>query len=607
MRQSTGILERLRQADKPPSTQARAMKPMDLVTRDIIILGILMFIFIVNCVVGFVFLEEDAFIDFRYAVNLVDGNGFVFNTSEEPVEGYSNFLWLIILYIFHGAGSDLVATGRIIGIMLGIGTMYMSYLAVRDITKRNGMLNLLPPAMIAFSPPLIYWYQGGLEPALFSFLIMTLVHLHFRESEDIPRFPLSGIICFLLAITRPEGIIFFVLFIILKFRPAMKDDTKLRAYIMWFFLCFIPLLVFIAFRYATFHALLPNTYYAKVNYSHSEALRIGWIYTLGFFSDSRAWIWMLPFIGVLARVRGSDFWRNLLPLFIFGVYVLFVLYVGGDFHIYFRFFAPLLPLLFIMCTAGLWQIWEAVNSSGNVKFAKVFVFVLALLAIFVSSVYHRSPAWRDLNQVSPMDRSTLSYRYQELIKDPSQFNIRLNKWFKPPGDILAVTGKWLAEEYPPETRLATEQCGKVPYYTGFHTYDLLGLNDKETARIIHYKRSFDEYLQAFVAADADIVLLYYADDRFVDQLHIGRLVESREFQSAYEMVKVLDFEYVYSLDKQYKRPRRMLLFERRGEAVDIETPMKTSGMIETFLNPIETEEEETGETRETVVNFVVEL
>jgi hypothetical protein len=643
MKRSKDIFERLKQAREPQSTPTRdsstPRKPMEMGTWIIIILGLLMLVFLFNCVVGFVFLEEDAFIDFRYSQNLADGKGFVFNTGEKPVEGYSNFLWLVIIYMFQNAGSDPVAIARVLGILLGVATMYFSFLAMRGITGREGALNLLPPAMIAFSPPLIYWYQGGLETALFSFLIVVLLHLHLKENE-IPRgVPLSGFICLLLALTRPEGIIFFVLFVILKLRPALADDNKLRTYIMWFFMCFIPLLLFVAFRYATFHALLPNTYYAKVNYSIPDAIRIGGIYTLGFLSDSRAWFWLIPFLGVLARLRGVNLWRNFLPLIMVLTYVLFVLYVGGDFHIHFRFFAPLLPLLFIMCALGIREIIDGMNESGKAGLAKIAALILALLVIVVSSDFYRSPAWRDINQVSFMDRSMLSYRYQVLIKDPGQFNVMLDSWFKPPGDILDKTGKWLADNYPPETRLATDQCGKIPFYTGFYTYDLLGLNSVETARIIHYKQSFDQYLEAFNAADADIVVLYYDENGFVDKQHVGALVESREFQANYELVKILEFEYIYKLDKEYSRPRQMLLFERRSRPVEIDEaqpvsdeeseieaapdtdgPLKIDAWIEQFRalptsQPVEGEEEETEgeetvvtqETQGNVVTFVVEL
>ena len=39
---------------------------------------------------------DDAFISFRYARNLLDGHGLVWNPGER-VEGYTNFLWTILL------------------------------------------------------------------------------------------------------------------------------------------------------------------------------------------------------------------------------------------------------------------------------------------------------------------------------------------------------------------------------------------------------------------------------------------------------------------------------------------------------------------------------
>src|SRR5690606_38133881 len=40
-------------------------------------------------------LSDDAFISFRYAQNLVEGHGLVYNPGER-VEGYTNFLWTVL-------------------------------------------------------------------------------------------------------------------------------------------------------------------------------------------------------------------------------------------------------------------------------------------------------------------------------------------------------------------------------------------------------------------------------------------------------------------------------------------------------------------------------
>ena len=42
------------------------------------------------------FVQDDAYISFRYARNLADGLGLVWNAGER-VEGYTNFLWTLML------------------------------------------------------------------------------------------------------------------------------------------------------------------------------------------------------------------------------------------------------------------------------------------------------------------------------------------------------------------------------------------------------------------------------------------------------------------------------------------------------------------------------
>lgn len=41
------------------------------------------------------FIQDYAFISFRYAYNLAHGQGLVWN-SDDSIEGYTNFLWLLM-------------------------------------------------------------------------------------------------------------------------------------------------------------------------------------------------------------------------------------------------------------------------------------------------------------------------------------------------------------------------------------------------------------------------------------------------------------------------------------------------------------------------------
>ena len=53
-------------------------------------------------------LSDDAFISWRYAQNLVAGNGLVYNPGER-VEGYTNFLWTVLLALCQALGLDMEA------------------------------------------------------------------------------------------------------------------------------------------------------------------------------------------------------------------------------------------------------------------------------------------------------------------------------------------------------------------------------------------------------------------------------------------------------------------------------------------------------------------
>ena len=63
----------------------------------------------------FNFVTDDAFISFVYSRNLAEHGKLVFNLGEHPVEGYTNFLWTVLLGRVHEGGRrprDHVARAR---------------------------------------------------------------------------------------------------------------------------------------------------------------------------------------------------------------------------------------------------------------------------------------------------------------------------------------------------------------------------------------------------------------------------------------------------------------------------------------------------------------
>jgi arabinofuranosyltransferase len=76
------------------------------------------------------FIQDDAFISFRYAENLVRGEGLVWNQGER-VEGYSNFLWTILIAGGMKLGFEPVLLSQVLGVALYAFTLSCSFLLAR--------------------------------------------------------------------------------------------------------------------------------------------------------------------------------------------------------------------------------------------------------------------------------------------------------------------------------------------------------------------------------------------------------------------------------------------------------------------------------------------
>jgi len=97
--------------------------------------------------------QEDAFISFRYASNLIQGHGLVYNVGER-VEGYTNFLWTLLLAGGMALGADPVPLSR----FLGIGFALVLLLTVFVVGRRRDRGHGVTGGLVAASP---------LRPSLF--------------------------------------------------------------------------------------------------------------------------------------------------------------------------------------------------------------------------------------------------------------------------------------------------------------------------------------------------------------------------------------------------------------------------------------------------------
>jgi len=103
--------------------------------------------------------HDDAYIVLRYAKNILAGNGLVWNVGER-VEGYSSFLWLILISFLGYGNVDLVLASKVLGIVFALGTLIISIVFGKQ-ELPIGVLLLSTNSCFAL------WAVGGLETVAF--------------------------------------------------------------------------------------------------------------------------------------------------------------------------------------------------------------------------------------------------------------------------------------------------------------------------------------------------------------------------------------------------------------------------------------------------------
>src|SRR5690349_16831827 len=151
----------------------------------------------------FNFVTDDAFISFVYSRNLAKHGQLVFNLGER-VEGYTNFLWTVLLAGFLKLGLPAEIMSRVLGAGFAIGTLAVVVRMARKIAG-DSPWNLVAPLLLAGCGGFACWSSGGLETALFTFLVTLGFALHLEDRS------VAAIAFALAAMTRPEGNLFFAL------------------------------------------------------------------------------------------------------------------------------------------------------------------------------------------------------------------------------------------------------------------------------------------------------------------------------------------------------------------------------------------------------------
>ncbi|MDF1536445.1 MAG: hypothetical protein P1S46_08105 [bacterium] len=405
------------------------------------------------------FFMDDAFISFRYAANLVHGHGLVWNPGELPVEGYSNFLWVLIMSVPIRLGADPVLFSMVLGILLFTMALAAQYQLVTLVTGE-------PWAGVAGVLALggLYTFRafatGGLETMLQTFLLLFSVWLAAEVSarRDLrnSKLLLLSLVVGAAFLTRMDSaliaalLLTWIAWLLIRYRTE-KRWTGFIALISPLFLISIS---WLAWKYNYYGSILPNTFYIKFPSELVSAYGLSYVHTflVSYFFYP---LLLLIIVAIFRKPR-------LVPQIIWVLswiclmWTAYIIRVGGDFMEY-RFMVPVLPLFIVILVWATWIISRSLTIRG-----------LVLILVLAGSVHHQLT-----HRASPEN---------PLIESTKQLQLHLSD----EGMAWISTGKVLGQLLPdapgePVT-IAIVAAGAVPYYSNLRTIDMMGLSDRWIAQ-----------------------------------------------------------------------------------------------------------------------------
>jgi 4-amino-4-deoxy-L-arabinose transferase-like glycosyltransferase len=421
-------------------------------------------------------LFDDGMISMRYARNLANGYGLVWNPGGERVEGFTNPLWVLYMSLFHllpVSASKISVFIQISGILFLTCNLFVVRRIAGLISEGSSMVSLCAVLLTAFYLPLNNWALQGMEVSILTLITSICV---WRTLLCLHSGKFSALLYLLLGVATLVRTDMIVPLIAMCIFLLVADQGNRMKHLVVGLSVFVSFVLFqTLFRLWYFGDILPNTYYLKMT-GYPLLLRVirGLIVFLEFIWQMNLIIFAIPFMALLFR-RDTQI---LAMIWIFLAQVGYSIYVGGDAWEWWggsnRYLVIVMPVFFVLLCYALAKIvrlmtkgWVASRGSSrvptpyqidrhNTKRIRYGTIALTLICLLSLNSIHGPQALGEW----------LLIKRPLLVLD-NQYSVKMARLLK--------------EITKDQAKIAVVYAGAIPYFSERNSIDLLGKTDKRIA------------------------------------------------------------------------------------------------------------------------------
>ena len=428
---------------------------------------------------------DDAWIHQTYARNWAETGQLAYVVGL-PSSGSTAPLWTLVLSVAYRLQIDPYGWALMWGVItLALSAWLLSRLAERLLPNRSYVSWLVGLACV-LEWHLIWAAASGMETLLFIALALALIDRLWAESSGWIIGALGG----LLILTRPEGLLLFVLVLgVMLIRSGRAGLIEVVKAVVAFLIVLAPGAYF---NLQASGSIFPNTFYAKQSeYGELMSTLPIWLNSIGnmliaplaggllLLIPGMVW-WMITSLRALrakqslAEVKIASSRRALLamtfsqwlPLIWIAAHVavyalrLPVSYQHG------RYLLPIIPIVLLYGIVGTVLLLDRMKTRSTGPAARLLRRVYALTIIVVFALYVPIGALAFATDVAIIN-----------------------------GEMVAVA-QWLDRNTPPDAIIAAHDIGAIGYFTRRPILDLAGLISPEVIPFIRDEAQLGEWMQA---------------------------------------------------------------------------------------------------------------